>query len=95
MANFTLNFRGDGSTTLASLMGIGTTRTVVFANTNGATPYRPTVFQIDGVPVTPIWQGGTAPTAGNASAIDVYTFTIVRPSTPATYIVFASQTQFK
>jgi hypothetical protein len=94
-ANHTVNVRGDGSTTLSSLLAVGDSITVVWANTNGTTAYYPSTFQVDGSTVTPKWQGGTAPTAGNASAIDVYTYVIVKTAATPTYTVFASQTQFK
>jgi len=94
-ANHTVNVRGDGSTTLSSLLAVGDSITVVWANTNGATAYYPNAFQVDGSSVTPKWQGGTAPTAGNASAIDVYSYVIVKTAATPTYTVFASQTQFK
>ena len=91
--NFTLNFRGDGSNTLNSLMAIGETITVSFWNTNGATPYYNSAVQIDGSAVTPKWQGGTAPSAGNASSIDVYSYAITKTAN-ATFTVLASQTKF-
>jgi hypothetical protein len=94
-ANHTINVRGDGSTTLSSLLAVGDSVTVVWANTNGATAYYPSAFQIDGSSVTPKWQGGTAPTAGNASSVDLYSYTIVKTAATPTYTVFASQTQFK
>ena len=94
-ANHTVNVRGDGSTTLSSLLNTGDSITVVWANTNGATAYWPSTFQVDGSSITPKWQGGTAPTGGNASAIDVYSYTIVKTAATPTYTVFASQTQFK
>jgi len=92
-ANHTLNVRGDGSTTLSSLLAVGDSMTVVWANTNGTTAYYPSTFQVDGSSVTPKWQGGTAPSAGNASSIDVYTYTIVKTGSAA-FTVFASQTKF-
>ena len=91
--NFTLNFRGNGSTTLNSILGIGQSVTVALMVTNGTTAYRPNVFQIDGATVTPEWQAGYTPTTGNASSIDVYTFSIVKTAS-ATYVVLASQTQY-
>ena len=94
-ANHTLNVRGDGSTTLSSLLAVGDSITVVWANTNGTTAYWPSTFQVDGSTITPKWQGGTAPTGGNASAIDLYSYTIVKTAATPTYTVFASQTQFK
>lgn len=94
-ANWTLNFRGNSTTTLNSILTTGDSVTIAYAATNGATAYRPTVFQIDGSAVTPLWQGGAAPTAGNASATDLYVFTILKTAATPTYTVFASQTQFK
>lgn len=93
-ANWTLNFRCDASTTLNSKLPVGHSVTVAFAATIGATQYRPTTFQIDGSAVTPKWQGGTAPTTGNANSIDVYVFTIVKTAATPTYVVYASQTKF-
>jgi hypothetical protein len=92
-ANWTFNFRGDGSTSLDSVLTTGDSITVAFAVTNGATAYYPTVFQVDGSAVTPKWQGGEAPAEGNASSVDVYVFTVLKTAS-ATFTVFASQTQF-
>lgn len=92
-ANWTFNVRGDASTTLNSIMNNGDSLTVVFMNTNGTTAYYPTAFQIDGTAVTPKWFGGTAPSAGNASSVDVYTYNIIKTAS-ATYTVLASQSRF-
>ena len=92
--NWTLNVRGDGSNTLASLLDTGDSITVVFAVTQGATAYYASAFQIDGSSVTPEWQGGSAPSAGNPSSIDVYVYTIIKTAATPTYTVLASQTQF-
>jgi len=92
-ANWTFNFRGDGSTSLDSVLTTGDSVTVAFAVTNGATAYYPSAFQVDGSAVTPKWQGGTAPAAGNASSVDVYVFTVVKTAS-ATFTVFGSQTKF-
>jgi len=91
--NWTVNFRGDGSTTLNTLMAVGETRTVTFMVTQGGTAYYNNAVTIDGSSVTPKWQGGAAPTNGNASSIDIYTYSIVKTAS-ATYTVFASQTRF-
>ena len=93
-ANFTLNFRGNSGTSLATMLATGSAITIVFLNTNGATPYYPNVIQIDTSAVTPKWQGGTAPTGGNASAIDAWVFTIIKTAATPTYTVIASQTKF-
>ena len=92
-ANFTLNVRGNGSTTFNSLVSTGQAVTVVFLNTNGSTPYYNNTFQIDGVLVTPKWQGGLAPTSGNASAVDTYTYTIIKTGSSA-YTVLGSLVRF-
>jgi hypothetical protein len=88
-SNVTLNFRGNGSTTLNSLLPTGGTATFSVIFTNGSTPYIANAFQIDGSSVTPKWSGGTAPTAGNASSNDFYSFNILKTA-DATFTVFAS-----
>jgi hypothetical protein len=93
-ANFTLNFRGSASVSLATLLSVGQSITIVFLNTTGATAYYPTVYQIDGSAVTPKWATGVAPTAGNASSIDGYVVTIIKTAATPTYTVLASQTKF-
>lgn len=87
--NRTINFRGDSSTTLNSMLSTNQSITVSIAMTQGSTAYYLNTYQIDGTGVTPKWQGGTAPSAGNASGIDVYTFTIIKTAS-ATYTVLAS-----
>jgi len=93
-ANWTLNIRGDSSTTLNSVMGTGQSMTIVFMATTGATPYRQTGFTIDGNAVTPKWQFGIAPSSGNASSIDLYTITLIKTGSAA-FTVIESLTQFK
>ena len=93
-ANWTLNIRGNSGTTLNSLLAVGDAITVTFLVTQGATAYYNNVLQIDGSTVTPKWQGGVAPTAGNASSIDAYVYTVVKTAATPTYTVFASQTKF-
>lgn len=93
-ANFTLNFRGNSTTTLNSILTTGDSISLVFLNTNGATAYYPTVFQIDGSAVTPKWSGGSAPAAGNASSIDAYSFTIIKTASTPTYTVLAGAVKF-
>jgi hypothetical protein len=92
-ANWTVNFRGSSGTSLNTLMTTGQVITVAFLVTQGATAYYNSAVQVDGSSVTPKWQGGTAPAAGNASSVDVYTYTIVKTGSAA-FTVFASQTKF-
>jgi hypothetical protein len=92
-ANWTLNIRGDGSTSLDSIMDTGESITIAHIVKQGSTPYYNSAVQIDGSSVTPEYQGGSAPTSGNASSLDVYSYTIIKTGS-ATFTVLASQTQF-
>ena len=92
-ANWTVNFRASSGTSLNTLMSTGQSVTVTFLVTQGSTAYFNNVVQVDGSSVTPKYQGGTAWSAGNASSIDAYTYTIVKTGNAA-FTVFAAQTRF-
>lgn len=91
-ANHTLNFRYSSDTSLNTAMATGDAITLVWLNTNGSTAYYPNVIQIDGSAVTP--KVPVAISAGNASAIDAYTFTIIKTAATPTYTVLETQTKF-
>lgn len=91
--NWTLNIRGSSGTSLNTVMSTGQSLTIAFLVTNGATAYYQSALQVDGNSVTPKWQGGTAPSAGNASSIDSYVITIIKTGS-ATFTALASQTKF-
>jgi hypothetical protein len=92
-ANRTINFRGDGSTALNVAMAVGESMTFAIMMAQGSTAYYLNAYQIDGSAVTPKWQGGTAPTGGNASSVDSYSFTIIKTAA-STYTVLASLAAF-
>ena len=92
-ANWTLNLRGNSTVTLDTFLDDGESITVAHVVPQGATAYYANVIQIDGSTVTPVWQGGSAPTGGNTDSSDVYTFTAIKTAAN-TYTVLASQTQF-
>lgn len=92
-ANFTFNIRGNSSTTLNNIISIGQSATIALLVTNSTTAYYPSTIQIDGTSQTVKWQNGTTVSSGNASAIDVYTFTIIKTAIN-TYTVLGSQTKF-
>ena len=92
-ANWTLNVRGSSGATLNDSLATNDSITVVFFVTNGLTPYYQTAFQIDGSSVTPKWQNGTAPAAGNINSIDIYSYTIIKTG-DAAFTAFGSQTKF-
>ena len=91
--NFTLNFRGTSGISMNTLLSTGQSLSATFLVTNGTTAYYNSVVQVDGSTVTPKWQGGTAPTAGNASSIDSYTYVIIKTGNAA-FTVLASVTKF-
>jgi hypothetical protein len=92
-ANHTLNFRYNSSTSLNDSLATGDAITFVWMNTNGVTPYYPSAITVDGSSVTPKFQNGTAFSAGNASSIDIYTYTVLKTGNAA-FTVFAGQTKF-
>jgi len=92
-ANFTVNLRGDGSNSLDSVMDNGDSYSVAVITKQNATAYYNTTVQVDGTTVTPVWQGGEAPTEGNVTSNDVYTFTAIKTAS-STFTVLASLTQF-
>jgi len=92
-ANWTLNVRGDGSTTLNDSLATNDSITIVFLVTQGSTAYYSNAFTIDGTSVTPKYITGTAFSAGNASSIDSYVYTIIKTGSAA-FTVLASQTKF-
>jgi hypothetical protein len=91
-ANHTLNFRYSSGATLSSVLAVGDAITLVWLNTNGSTAYYPNVIQIDGSAVTP--KVPAAISAGNASSIDAYVFTIIKTAATPTYTVLETQTKF-
>jgi hypothetical protein len=93
-ANWTLNFRASSGTSLNTAMATGEVITVVFLVTQGSTAYYNNVIQVDGTAVTPKWQNGAAPTAGNVSGVDSYSYAIVKTGSAA-FSIFASLAQFK
>ena len=89
----TVNVRGDASTTLEDLLAVNESVTVVFLFTNGATAYINNILEIDNQSRTVKWNGGSAPTAGTANAIDVYSYTIIKTAAN-TYTVLGSFSSF-
>ena len=74
-------------------MDTGESLTIVTLVPQGSTAYYNSAFQIDGSSVTPKWQDGAAPSAGNASSTDIYSYTIIKTAN-ATFTVIAAQTKF-
>jgi hypothetical protein len=91
--NWTLNIAFSAGTTLNAAMTTNDSITCTLVTTNTTTAYYISAVTIDGTSVTPKWQGGTAPTSGNASSIDSYTFVIIKTGA-SVFTVLAAQTKF-
>jgi len=91
--DWTLNIRGDGSTSLNDIMDTGESITIAHLVTIGSSEFRNSALQVDGSSVTPKYAGGSAPTEGNTNSIDSYVYTIIKTG-DATFTALASLTQF-
>ena len=95
--NFTFNVASTSAVALNTILATNQTVTIAILVNQGTTAYYCTGLQIDGVAQVSNtnlwWQGGTAPTAGNPSGYDVYTFAITKTAS-ATYITLASLVRF-
>ena len=89
-ANFTLNFRGNTSTTLDSIMSSNQSITCSFINPNDTNAYYANVIQVDGTTITPKWP--TVP-GGSSTADDFYPFNIIKTAA-STFSVFVSNQGF-
>jgi hypothetical protein len=92
-ANWLLNFRGNASTTLNSVMYTGQSLSLAFVATNGSPAYYPVSHSIDGTPVTVRWAENPSPSAGNANTVEAYSYTLFKTAN-ATFTVLASRTVF-
>lgn len=93
--NFIVNLAFSSGTTMNSALSTNQSVTAALVTTQSSTAYYATSIQVDGTTtgVTTKWIGG-APTAGNASGLDVYRFAVIKTAS-ATYTVLASLIQFK
>ena len=91
--NFTVNFRGNAGTTFNNAVPANVSVSASLVTAQGATDYYNSLVQVDGSTVTPKWQGGTAPTTGNANSTDTYVYVVMK-SAANTYTILATQTKF-
>lgn len=73
----TINFMATSTEGLDDMMEVNQSMTVAVLMKKSGTEYI-NYYEIDGVPVTPKWNGGEAPTEGGESGIDIYSFTIIK-----------------
>jgi hypothetical protein len=87
---YSLNFRGDGSTTLNTLMSNNQSMTCTFIASTGTTGYVVSTITVDSVTPTVKWTSpGSAGVATN-SGKDIYNFNILKTAAN-TFTVFASR----
>jgi len=95
-AVWTVNFRQSSGTTLNSVMAVGQCMSATVISTQNSASFYNSAVQVDGtaIGVTMRWIGG-APTAGSASGLDVYTYSIIKTASTPTYTIIAAFNQFK
>jgi hypothetical protein len=81
----TPNIRYNASTSLNSKMSIGQSIVVTLITTAAVAAFSANIT-IDGAAVTENWIGGSAPTNGGVSGVDVHSFTIIKTA-DATFTV--------
>ena len=93
-SNRTINFRYDSLNTLNSIMSNGESISSTVLMTVGAdSAYYLNSYLIDNDSTSLKWSGATAPSGGNTSSVDIYTFSIVKKDS-ANFTVFGTQSQF-
>ena len=88
---FTYNLRINSSATLNSVMSEGDVLSFTLMHASNNTSYYLTQLKIDGTNVTPVWAGGSAPSAATGSGFDVYSFSIMKTGSNA-YGIFGTFT---
>ena len=86
----TPNIRINSSTSLNSVMAVGEMISVTLITTAAAAGYS-AQLTIDGGAVTENWTGGSAPSTGGSSGVDIYAYTIIKTA-GATFTVVATHT---
>ena len=87
----TPNIRFSSSTTLDSSMNVGEAISVTIITTAAAAAYS-AQLTIDGAAVTENWVGGSAPSDGGSSGVDIYAYTIIKTAS-ATFTVIGNQSK--
>ena len=87
----TPNIRFSSSVTLNDVMQIGETVAVTIITTAAAGGYS-AQLTIDGSAVTENWVGGSAPSDGGSSGVDIHAYTIIKTAN-ATFTVIGNQSK--
>tara|TARA_A100001388_G_scaffold274718_1_gene258834 strand:+ start:639 stop:1361 length:723 start_codon:yes stop_codon:yes gene_type:complete len=87
----TPNIRFSSSTSLDSSMSVGEAISVTIITTAAAAAYS-AQLTIDGAAATENWVGGSAPSDGGSSGVDIYSYTIIKTAS-ATFTVIGNQSK--
>ena len=91
--NLTLNFRGNSTISLNTILANGQSTTGTYVMENGTNTYSVSNVQVDGSAQTIQWATGTPPFSF-ANSLMSFTFTIIKTSTSPTYTVLGSGTRY-
>ena len=91
-ATATPNIRFSSSVTLNTVMAVGETISVTLISATNSASYYYAQLNIDGAATTENWVGGSAPSDGGTSGVDIYTYNIIKTAN-ATFTVIANQTK--
>ena len=73
----------NATTDLKDMMSVGESVVVTLITTANSSAYSPNIT-IDGDAVTENWVGGSAPSDGGSSGVDIHTFTIIKVASSGT-----------
>lgn len=90
--NVIVAYRGNISTTINTLLSVGTSITATYVMTTGSTGYAVTGITVDGTSQTVNWVGGVTPSVVANTKMS-YTFTMIKTAAN-TYTVLGSATRF-
>ena len=86
------NIRYSATRTLNNTMNIGEGITVTIIHAVNNTAHNVSGLEIDGAIQNVNWVGGSAPSDGGGSGVDIYTFNIIKTGSTA-YTVIGNQTK--
>ena len=73
------------------MLDVGRQVAVTVVSTQNNASYFTAALNIDGAGQTVQWMGNTTPSAGSASGVDVYFFTVIKTAATPTYLVLGQQ----
>lgn len=83
--NFTVNFRGDSSTSIDTLLDVGETIACTLIVKNGANAYLANVIKVDSTTNSAYWFDPSP--AGTPNGLDVYSFTILKTASATFQVI--------